>query len=119
MTDNKEWICAEVSTRDYTARAGQPVMYGRGLIVAQDADRLFVLPYEGNEFDPMLTRLQDMCNVSQNAGANPMDFIEHYSEERSVGGMTSVSDLFKINAEDYFDLIEKLIERGFNASREL
>jgi len=111
------WTCVEIAARDLSSLPGQSQLRQVAVVARKGNKNVRHLPMEGAENDPKQDRINDMVASASTSGDGKGLF--EYLQMRGIGGYTSCSDEFLIEASSWGDLLESLRSRGFPVSREL
>ena len=114
-----EYLCVELSGVDSSALPGQDSLTGHGVIVRRGDKQAFAIPYAGHEFSPLIEQADQRCRNVMSSGGKASAFLNNITNDRGIGGYTSISDQFKINATGFGDLVAQLRERGFRITQEV
>ena len=111
----KPWTCVEIAIRDITALPGQSTMVPIA-VLARKGNDVRHIPLEGAEYNPKQEALSDMAANASNSkdGAGLFEYIYL----RGIGGYSSCSEEFLIEASGWDELTDQLRQRGFPASQE-
>jgi hypothetical protein len=111
------WVCVEISVRDLSAMPGQSTLMPIAVIARKGTKDARHLPLAGAEWNPNQVTLNDMVRASVNSDS--VKGLFEYLYYTGIGGYSSCSEEFLIEASNWDELLDQLRQRGFPASKEL